>query len=1855
GQPSSRDDRSNRGNFNSRSGDDLSGSTQVSILPVVIIFALWFLERWLIEGAHLTQILKGAGSILAPPVDEILNYLSSLLFPAAGLSFSFSQNLFADMSFILSFLFGSSFYLASVIALSPGQEKDVIRKLSEQEPDWDEIDHEHALRWFGIPTGLWDTLTLDDRAVLPFLLRGALLDGRAFLDQFDKDRGVLNHRITNSMMRFWKWARRGGRRINQDYRVINTSARGVHKGKAIYPPFAIAYQKYLEPIAREFEGAAAAVSDAEMKELFYAQAYACRHDAWKRRDRIWMQILHTAASENRDPFGGSRLLYYFGPTEPKAPGKRGAFEMAIGIIDPQATKTLQETARIINPGCFYAYGMQTFLLSGCTYNTAAVQGKNLPNYGDVVKKWGSIQIVDLRIQRRILLQSRLQWRVNLITGYPTYGRSNARALRTIAHEAGHGCHQFSDGEIKDKQEILADYLADFYESDAFCAYLFELEEIRRAWSKEERRENIIASFTYGQVLFLDYILKNHPHYLPRGLNERSLGYIRIPTVLVNYLNAKGLVSTDNSRIKPRFETDEELEAVESAIAEFAREVRRIYLENDAQAARKLLGDPSVYDIYIPSCGRLFAEDEIFRTQHENVREAIVSLRKLAEDYRGKGKSAQAQEREALAVFAEKVLEAAGDPSSGPAAAERKNGFGLVEFIFVVAGLGTLLAGILGAAPLLYSVFNAGAAHLREILTGAAHMLTLGGTSAAHDSAIRIFSANMIGVAGTLDFLRWLKKLLAGRAAANSGANVSETQTVHDKAAILAFMRLFMNRPRGDSMNPVYANGRVINPLCDDKVRANSSNILAIGGCLDCAPIICRQGKTADSLLHAHHFFRRLPVARVSNEEMFDQTFDEAGCYECIFVIIADRGYLFAYNPLVDHILAQHRGSRVLLIIAKPGMLKTALVMKEGIGVDVGEKNTDKFVCLFPATGTSRTAALTWKEIYSLLRMERKVVVDFEEFIPVSLGDSTPPGLEKRKNGFGLVEFISVVAGLGVLLVGILEEAPLLYSVYDGGAALLRDILSGAGSILAPPVADFLKNLSSLLFPAAGLSGLAFAAVGKPVNNKENKPLTAPDAALGGSGQGLRVNQSVRRKTKGNGRGLAGWLRALTQFILIPFAALTVLIAGEASASKFSLDAEKNLIWQVENKDTAGHVLMRIKDAYKDAESFQAIENGTYQNSGLYGFIWNTPGKKFAKALRPLNNRPLLPPGETLLQSIKRPLRIGEKIAIDLEMPVPVLSRLGVDVPETAAEEQEIVQPDYLRKPLVNLPVVSAPGSVPSLAAAQPQAEYPAKGNPGNKSIRYAIFTALGLFLLVSSAAMAFGRTFIKALKRIPFDFNKVRKSWKHKRNVSKPVISEQQTENMFTPTAVTEEMVLPLSPPTDQLKGQSKGTGSIEEKASSAIQVPEKPAVGRDDISRTAIGDTNAADAVVVASDAMDESSQSVVAEPAVPQSLGSSHPAGSVTESVVSPKAEEDPVSLQERDALLRIREIILAKNASAENPLVICCIDLDGMHASIIMWLVIRHFIIKNKLDNIIEVRVLGLEACELPGLWEEKYHPWPTWGRALISQVIVENMEIRLRREIEKFRIRRVRDQNDLRADIIIAGEASPRQEAEIMGYIVGPKMNVDPRKVFLMREFYLPDDQKRFREEHLLLGLTRKGFESSFLIVLKESLQSLQTGRERQGRSPGLGAIVPLIFISLAALTLGAGCAHDPSVPHQVAVTGVDILGKIVALWNELTQAISIICGSILSGAGSILSPPVDEFLNNLSSLLFPAGLSNLAFAAPGADSGDFAAAGLMPFFNYAFVPLFLVGRSAFPRKLLRRTPIERLVNRVELPLLKYFSR
>ncbi|MBF0384825.1 MAG: hypothetical protein HQL27_03035, partial [Candidatus Omnitrophica bacterium] len=574
-------------------------------------------------AAYPWDILAGAGSILAPPVEEFLNRLSSLLFPAAGLS---------GLAFV------------GAIPVGHDEKDDIVERLQAQPAEWDEIDRENAIRYFGISRKLWDTLTRDDRILLPYLLRIARLCGRVYLKQNQSPGGVTDFPIEPDMLRVDQVAD-----FQREHSVVNTSVTNPNAVDGDVP-FFVAYREELYAIALLFDQAAKEVRDPDMKTLLYAQGGACLNDSWRLRDEFWMKVLARARSKGIKPFGGSRLLYYFGPIEPKLPASRGAFEMKIGIINEedvlgeQAKRTFEVLTS--NSTIDHLYSIEGIVHAGRGFSSVNF-AKNLPNYPQVKRNHGTISIIDLRAFRFALLGRGIKDRALAITGWADYGENGGRLLRFVSHEAGHATQTFDPQTTERISGDLGAFYNDLYETDVTLKRFLHLAEIREIWTEDQRREAIYADILIAANTILNSYILDFDRY--------EVAYFRPLTMMVNYLKERGFIRIKDGVISPRIGTARELSACEDALVVFAQEVHRIYEDADFLGYCDLIAQYGKYQVFGPVLAKRLKEENLMEKHLYKIHDLISYLLGCSAHYLGLGVVTKAREKYSLANMLRKTL------------------------------------------------------------------------------------------------------------------------------------------------------------------------------------------------------------------------------------------------------------------------------------------------------------------------------------------------------------------------------------------------------------------------------------------------------------------------------------------------------------------------------------------------------------------------------------------------------------------------------------------------------------------------------------------------------------------------------------------------------------------------------------------------------------------------------------------------------------------------------------------------------------------------------------------------------------------------------------------------------------------------------------------------------------------------------------------------------------------------------------------------------------------------------------------------------------------------------------------------
>jgi 6-phosphogluconolactonase/glucosamine-6-phosphate isomerase/deaminase len=216
----------------------------------------------------------------------------------------------------------------------------------------------------------------------------------------------------------------------------------------------------------------------------------------------------------------------------------------------------------------------------------------------------------------------------------------------------------------------------------------------------------------------------------------------------------------------------------------------------------------------------------------------------------------------------------------------------------------------------------------------------------------------------------------------------ETPATQAKEWIRSVMQVALNAYKDEDFSvlldmTIDVEGRPLTCVTDSKpFDANSPKMFVTAGSVKCSPIICQtKSKVKAFDNHLYH----LPIGN-ENDMKDEKHLRYLGKYlgyigdrECVVIIPFNEEFEDPYKKVSEYILNKHKNAKVLLIRTKSNTTKAGLVMREGIGIDVGEKEVGYLhVPAMPKKGTSRTLALTWEQVYALLGRERKVVKDFEE-------------------------------------------------------------------------------------------------------------------------------------------------------------------------------------------------------------------------------------------------------------------------------------------------------------------------------------------------------------------------------------------------------------------------------------------------------------------------------------------------------------------------------------------------------------------------------------------------------------------------------------------------------------------------------------------------------------------------------------------------------------------------------------------------------------------------------------------------------------------------------------------------------------
>ncbi|MFH1198787.1 MAG: histidine phosphatase family protein, partial [Candidatus Omnitrophota bacterium] len=486
----------------------------------------------------------------------------------------------------------------------------------------DKVIKEHGMHLFGVPQSAWDNLTEDDKAVFPYLIQVASLYGELYLEQMKKEGGVDNFEITAEMIAQAKDSRVHSDAVEES--IVSTTVRGKYQGQDIEIPYCIAYREKLEAIAKIFQEAAAKVKDQETKNFLLAQAEAALWNKWAARDELWLKSLTLAKEHGRQPFGGSQLVYYCGPYEDKARSNKGAFEMAIGIIDPDLTAELLEFKQKTFPiqgtertKFIYAYRTHVPVISGEGFEKAKT-GKNLPNYGDIKEAWGGFNNNNITANN-FIFESEVMPILDAICLQPDLVNVSARAYTVIAHELGHTDVRKNSSEIDSLKRSLNNDKTQYYDAlselDATLAWTLKLTQARQVFSDDFRRKIYIAVIIACLNKLLLY-LEGFESWWRYNLSE---------VALINYLVDNGLVIIENGKIKLNIETEDELRVFEDKLSKFSARVRGVFTSGNLEDADELLGDYRKFEVYRPILENIFTSVEPYKPKRVKMEEKFNQI------------------------------------------------------------------------------------------------------------------------------------------------------------------------------------------------------------------------------------------------------------------------------------------------------------------------------------------------------------------------------------------------------------------------------------------------------------------------------------------------------------------------------------------------------------------------------------------------------------------------------------------------------------------------------------------------------------------------------------------------------------------------------------------------------------------------------------------------------------------------------------------------------------------------------------------------------------------------------------------------------------------------------------------------------------------------------------------------------------------------------------------------------------------------------------------------------------------------------------------------------------------------------
>ena len=507
---------------------------------------------------------------------------------------------------------GADREIARQAAITRGEVR--IRKLKETK---EAKEFKDEGRWvYPVPEDLSDPkkFTKDDLILFPILEEIYLEFGRLYATQLKEEGDPQNFPVTTGMFILSQ----DKRHVRDDYAM----AEGVYEGKKVEIPYSIAYQEGLLNIIALLEEAERLVEDSDTKEYLRANIEAALWNKWEARDHVWMKILTQAREQNRAPFGGSRLRYYFGPYEAVI-GTRGAFQATIGIMDPvlseEASKVDSYLPWYLEKHGFPVKGRETTMHTFVIYTPfnagMRFSAQQLPNYASARKAWG--QVIHHSASAINAKFEEMGWPIAqkiLDPSQQKYVSVQSTLRRIMLHEFSHATIVLSQEERAMRRKMLNESETNYFyimnELNADLSFYKGLEQFRELFPDPEDRRGVLAR------IFIDPFVSLYEAISEK--NETFRWYLSGRTAALLYLIKERLIRFDeeNGTYRLVFETESELSHFEEALKHFAEEILPVFLKGDIKEVEQRVGDSRRYEVFRPVFDKILDSQKLTEEQRK---------------------------------------------------------------------------------------------------------------------------------------------------------------------------------------------------------------------------------------------------------------------------------------------------------------------------------------------------------------------------------------------------------------------------------------------------------------------------------------------------------------------------------------------------------------------------------------------------------------------------------------------------------------------------------------------------------------------------------------------------------------------------------------------------------------------------------------------------------------------------------------------------------------------------------------------------------------------------------------------------------------------------------------------------------------------------------------------------------------------------------------------------------------------------------------------------------------------------------------------------------------------------------------